>query len=185
MMHESDELTYVVLDVPDPQASSVMAIRKAHADLVRAALAVEITLTESFDPAQSPGQAFTALDDIAQEVPSIEASFAGAHRFPNSDTFVMRLADEAPFHALHRKIASAGLTFLPSSYPFVPHCTLRTRSPVTPEDAAELLATEIPGTMLLDTLSVYTLSRAPTPAGLRCVLRHRTQLRGSAHRTGT
>ncbi len=99
--------------------------------------------------------------------------------FPaNSDTFVMRLADEAPFHALHRKIASAGLTFLPSSYPFVPHCTLRTRSPVTPEDAAELLATEIPGTMLLDTLSVYTLSRAPTPAGLRCVLRHRTQLRG-------
>ena len=83
MMHESDELTYVVLDVPDPQAASVMAIRKAHADLVRAALPVEITLTESFDPAQDPGQAFTALDDIAQEVTSIEASFAGAHRFPN------------------------------------------------------------------------------------------------------
>ncbi len=61
MMHESDELTYVVLDVPDPQAASVTAIRKAHADLVRAALPVEITLTEGFDPAQDPGQAFTAL----------------------------------------------------------------------------------------------------------------------------
>jgi len=178
-MHEPGALSYVVLDVPEPQASAVMSVRKQQGDLFRASLPVEITLTESFDPAQDPSDAFRALDGIAAVIGPIHTHFVAAHRFPGSDTFVMRLADEERFRALREQIVSVGLRFEPSRFAYVPHCTLRTRSPVTAEDARELLATEIPGALTLDTLSVYTLTRAATPAGVQFELRHQVHLAGS------
>lgn len=176
-MHEPGALSYVVLDIPEPQASVVMGIRETHGDLFRAALPVEVTLTDSLDPSQDADEAFMALDAIASATRPIATSFAGAHRFPGSDTFVMRLADDEPFRILRDRIISAGLKFEPpSGYEFIPHCTLRTRSPVTADEADQLLGTEIPGEMVLDTLSVYTLTRASTPAGVECRLRHRARL---------
>jgi len=178
-MHNLGELSYVVLDVPEPQARSVTAIRRAHGDLFRAALPVEVTLTDSLDPEQDAEEAFAALDALAAVAIPIETSFAGAHRFPGSDTFVMRLAADEPFVTLRDRIVGTGIKFEPpSGYDFVPHCTLRTRSPVNPEEAEQLLRTDISGQMTLDTLSVYTLTRASTPAGVACRLRHRVRLAG-------
>ena len=178
-MHNPGELSYVVLDVPQPQASAVMAIRRAHSDLFRAALPVEVTLTDSLDPTQGANEAFAALDGVAAVTPPIETSFAGAHRFPSSDTFVLRVADEEAFVTLRDRIIGTGIKFEPpSGYDFVPHCTLRTRSPVSPEEVEQLVRTDIPGQMTLETLSVYTLTRATTPAGADCQLRHRVRLAG-------
>lgn len=179
MIHEPGALSYVVLDVPEPQASAVMSIRVAHADLFRAALPVEITLTDSFESSQAATEAFAVLDEIGAVTPPIHASFVGAHRFPDSDTFVMRLSDDEPFRVLRDRIVSTGLRFEPSQYEFVPHCTLRTRSPVSPGEADQLLATEIAGRMELGELSLYTLTRAQTPAGVNCTLRHQVRLRGA------
>jgi 2'-5' RNA ligase len=178
MIHEPGALSYVVLDVPEPQASAVMSTRLAHADLFRAALPVEITLTESLEPYQAASEVFAVLDEIGADTLPIGASFTRAHRFPDSDTFVMRLGDEEPIRALRDRIVSTGLRFSPAQYEFVPHCTLRTRSPVSPDDAEQLLATEIPGLMELGHLSLYTLTRADQPPGVNCALRHRVQLRG-------
>ena len=180
MIHEPGALSYVVLDVPEPQASAVMSIRVAHADLFRAALPVEVTLTDSFEPSQAVSEAFAVLDEIGADTPPIYASFAGAHRFPDSETFVMRLSDDEPFRALRDRLMSTSLRFAPSQYEFVAHCTLRTRSPVRPDEAEQLLATEIAGRMELDRLSIYTLMRADTAAGVNCALRHRVRLRGQA-----
>ncbi len=41
------------------------------------------------------------------------------------------------------------------------------------EDARQLLGTEIPGPMVLDRLSIYTLTRATAPSGVSCDLRLR------------
>ena len=179
-MHDPGALTYIVLDVPEPQASAVMSIRRAHRDLFRAALPVEITLTDSIDPLQDPDDAFEALEKVAAESHPIQTSFLNAHRFPDSDTFVMRLADEMPFRDLRTRIILAGIAFHPSEHAFIPHCTLRTRSPVSDEDARQLLGTEIPGPMVLDRLSIYTLTRATAPSGVSCDLRLRLQLEGSS-----
>lgn len=175
-MHDPEALTYVVLDVPEPQASAVMTVRQAHKDLFRAALPVEITLSDTIHPEQDPSEVFGALGTVAAATVPIKTSFLGPHRFPNSDTFVMRLVVDEPFLELRRRIINTGITFLPSEYAFVPHCTLRTRAPVSDEEARQLLATEIHGEMTLNTLSVYTLTRAPTPSGVNCQLRHRLQL---------
>ncbi len=177
-MHDPGSQTYVVLDVPEPQASAVMSVRVAHGDLFRAALPVEITLTNSFAAEQDAGESFAALDRIASDTPAIVTSFVGADRFPNSDVFVMRLDDEASFRRLRERILAQDLAFEPSRFPFVPHCTLRTRAPVSESDATDLLRTSVPGRMLLDTLSVYTLSRASTPGGVDWRLRHRVRLGG-------
>src|ERR687892_385869 len=91
-MHDPRALSYIVLDVPEPQASAVMSIRRTHRDLFRAALPVEITLTDSIDPSQDPRDAFENFETVAAEAQSIRTSFLEAHRFPDSDTFVMRLA---------------------------------------------------------------------------------------------
>jgi len=175
-MHDPGALTYLVLDVPEPQASAVMSIRRAHRDLFRAALPVEITLTDSIDPSQDPDDAFEALEKVAAESHPIQTSFLKAHRFPDSDTFVMRLADEMPFRDLRNRIILTGIAFQPSEYAFVPHCTLRTRSPVSDEDARLLLDTEISGPMMLNSLTIYTLTRADTPSGVSCDLRQRVRL---------
>jgi hypothetical protein len=85
----------------------------------------------------------------------------------------MRLADEMPFRDLRNRISSTGIAFQPSEYAFIPHCTLRTRSPVSDQDARVLLGTEISGQMVLDSLSIYTLTRAATPSGVICDMRRR------------
>jgi len=116
--------------------------------------------------------AFATLDTIAAETAPIEASFGTVRRFPGTDIFVLLLRDEASFHALHQRIATSGLRFERNPFPFEPHCTLRSRSPISEEEAAELLSFRIPGSFVLDTLSVYLLDRLPM------TLLHRVKLAG-------
>jgi 2'-5' RNA ligase len=174
--------TYIVLDVPAPQADQVMAIREHHRDIFRASLPVEITLTGSagvgvLDIAQDPVVAFTRLNEIASETAPIEASFGKVHRFENTDIFVLTLVDEEPFHTLHKKIANSGLSFKDSPFPYKPHCTLRSRSPISESEAAELMSLSIPGVFILDTLSVYQMRRLPM------TLLHKVRLTGASKAT--
>src|SRR6266849_6409101 len=152
-----------------------MAIRKRHRDEFRSSLPAEITLIGSsgvgvFDAAQDPEAAFATLDAVAAETAAIQACFGSVLRFPNTDIFVFTLQDERPLRALHERIAKSGLTFTSSPFPFTPHCTLRSRSPISEEDAAELLSLKVLETFVLDTMSVYLLREPPA------VLLHRIKL---------
>jgi len=171
--------TYVVLDVPALIADQVMAIRKRHRDEFRASLPIEISVSGSsdvgvFDATQDPKVAFGVLDTIASETAPIHASFGEVLRFPNTDIFVLTLEDETPFHALHERISGSGLRFKPGAFPYKPHCTLRSRSPISKKDTAELLSLRITGSFLLDTMSVYMMDKLPM------TLLHRVKLTGDA-----
>ena len=169
--------SYVCLDLPPPVGDAVMAVRRRHRDEFRAALPAEITVAGSggvgvIDPAEDRERVFATLDRIAAETPPIQASFGPVIRFPNTDIFVLSLADPAPVRALHERIARSGLRFRPVPFDFTPHCTLRSRSPVTEEEAADLLAVAIAGGFVLDAISVYMLDQLPM------TLLHRTKLMG-------
>jgi 2'-5' RNA ligase len=169
--------TYAVLDVPSHVADQVMAIRTRHRDELRAALPVEITVIGSsgvgeFKTGQDPAHVFAILDSIAATTPPIRAGFGPVHLFPGTDIFVLTLTDERPFRALHERIAGSGILFQTSSFPFTPHCTLHSRSPILEEDVADLLSVEIADRFLIDTLSVYMLDALP------CTLLHRVSLTG-------
>ena len=82
-------------------------------------------------------------------------------RFPNTDIFVLTLVDETPFRVLQHYLATSGIRFEPSPFPFTPHCTLRSRSPVTEAEASALLSLRITESFVLDTLTAYALAGVP------------------------
>ena len=178
--------TYAVLDLPGPVAGRILEIRRRHRDDFRAALPAEVTLVGSggvgcFAIGQSAHRVFEVLDMIAAQTPPIEAALGQVERFPNSDIFAFRFADESRLQDLHERIAQSGLAFEPNRFPFGPHVTLRSRSPVTEEEAQSVLAERIAEPFVLRDLSVYRLERDPT--GQRpviCRLLHRAQLTGRA-----
>lgn len=158
--------TYICLDIPSPIAEQVMHIRVQQRDTFRAALPVEITVIGSsgvgvFDVTQDEQEAFAILDAIAAETPPIVASFGKVIRFPNTDIFVLTLTDEQPFRDLQQRIAVSSLRFKPSPFPYTPHCTLRSRSPVSEQEADELLSLNVPGKFVIDTMSVYMMDTLP------------------------
>ena len=170
--------TYAVLDVPTPVADLIMAIRRKHDDY-GAKLPVEITVAGStgvgeFEPGQDPAHVFALLDAIAAATAPIRAHFGAVVRVPNTDIFVLTLADERPFRALHERIAASGIRFQLSPFPSAPPCTLRGSSPVSTEEADELFVLRIADGFILDTLSVYMLDRLP------CTRLHRVLLTGNS-----
>jgi hypothetical protein len=155
-------------------------------DALRWSLPAETTVSGSSGTGpiaadEAPMGVIATLDRIAAETAPIRAAFGPARRFPNSDVFYLSFLDEAPLRALHERIARSGLRFQPTPFPFGPHCTLRTRSPVTDDEAAEALAARIDGEFVLDTLSLYDLpARVMSVEGfatLLCLL-HRARLTG-------
>ena len=164
MAFESD--TYICLDVPDPHSSEVMAIRRRHLDEFRSALPVEITVAGSsgvgvIESAQDPAEVFGVINSVAADSAPITARFGEPLRFPGTDIFVLTLEDRVPFEALHARLATSGIRFKPSPHGFFPHCTLRSRSPVTNGEADDLLGTRIEGGFVLSELVLYMLDKLP------------------------
>ncbi len=179
---------YVVLDIPSPFAKRVLAIRERQRDPFRWSLPAETTVSGSNGTGpiatdEDAVRVYRALDRIAAETAPINASFGPVRRFEGSDVFYLSFVDEAPLRTLHERVAKSGLRFSPVPFAFDPHVTVRTRSPVSDADAADLLATRVPGEFTLDTLSLYELPPRTAPlsgfAVLLCLL-HRARLTGHA-----
>jgi 2'-5' RNA ligase len=180
------DYAYIVLDVPSPFAERVIQIREHNGDIFRMSLPAEITLAGSggigmLARDQEPAEVFAKLDRIAAQTPPIRARFGPARRFPGTDTFYLSVMNEAPFHALQQRIAGSGLRFQATPFQFVPHCTLRTRSPVSSQEASDLLQVRVEGEFLIDTMTVYELPLRDPPLRLSVLLClwHRMRLTGS------
>src|SRR5687767_8110826 len=175
--------TYAVLDLPDEVAMEVMEIRRKHKDEFRMALPAETTLVGSgglgcFKVGSSLAEVSETLDRIAAETPPIRTSLDHVVRFPNTDIFVFVFSDDSELRGLQDRIAASGLLFEDNPWPFTPHVTLRSRSPVTEDEAASLLEEKIREPFHLQQLSVYQLAENPSgEARVVCTLLHRTRLR--------
>jgi 2'-5' RNA ligase len=92
-------------------------------------------------------------------------------RFPGSDVFVVQPEDPDSIVTLHERIATCGIEFDPSQFPFVPHCTLtQPANPTsTDPDASEL---QLDAEFTAATLSVYQIETFPL-----LTLRYRGYLR--------
>lgn len=154
-----DNDTFVVLDLPEPFASAVMDVRRRHRDDVRIVLPVEVTMTGSsgvgvFAADQDRGTVFAKLDEIAASTAPIKAQFGAVLHWPPS-LYVFSYEHVEPFHALHERLATSGIRFGPTPFPFTPHTTIRSREGANDEERDELLSLQIPGEFCLDTMSVY------------------------------
>ena len=147
-----DAKTYIVLPVPSPIAEHVMAIRTESQDTFRMALPVEVTVAGSsgmgiIQENQDPEEVFRLVDKVCATTPPIRVRFGPVRRFPGSDIFVVQPINSQPFYQLHQRIATSGIKFGVSPFAYTPHCTLRSRSPVTQIEARRLLKSKITGTV--------------------------------------
>ena len=124
--------TFVCLDLPEPIASEILAIRRRHRDTFRSALPAEITIAGSsgngpLAAGQDPNAVLQTIEAIVAETEPIRTAFASVVRFPATDIFALTLQNESGLRALHDRIATSGIAFRSSPFPFSPHCTLRSR----------------------------------------------------------
>ena len=174
--------TYAVLDLPDAIATKVIEIRRKHDDEFRMALPAETTVVGSgglgcFKVGSSLTEVSETLDRIAAETPPIRTSLHHVVRFPNTDIFVFVFSDDSKLRAFQDRIAASGLHFEDNPWPYTPHVTLRSRSPVTDNEAASLFEETIREPFDLQQLSVYQLVEDPSgEAPVVCTLLHRTRL---------
>jgi hypothetical protein len=171
--------TFVVLDVPQPQAGDIWTIRATNG--FHATEPVTITVAGSsgvgvFSSEQSPPEAFAILDEVAADHVPIRAAFGSVLRFPGTDIFVFTLQPEEPFRQLHQAVVGSGLRFRGNRFPYKPHCTFRTVAPDGDAQLAALLGLSICGTFELRSLSVFGWHLLDN-GELECPLYHRTQLR--------
>jgi 2'-5' RNA ligase len=176
MISMFDKNTYIVLELPEPYASKVHQIRIEQQDEFRASLPNEITLAGSggvgpIAEDQNPEVLFKVVNEIAQATKPFRASFTKPRRFPSTDIVVMELSNEKPFRDLHERLVSSPLKFQESKFPYTPHCTLRSRSPLSDSNFAKLSKLRIDGFFNLDTLAIYSM-----PAPMK--LLHRVKLIG-------
>lgn len=157
---------YFVLYIPAPFCDRVMDVRRSQKDTFFASLPVEITIAGSngvgvVETSQDLPEAYSILDRIAADTEPIETAFGPVTRFSGTDIFALTFENEAPFHTLHQRIVKSGIQFRESPHPFQPHCTLRTRTPVSDADARLLMSIRVPGRFTLEEISVCRLDRPP------------------------
>ena len=163
-----DRNTYIVLELTKPMSSTIHKIRAEQGDDFQASMPNEITVAGSSGVGpiaqdQDPDELFKVIDEIAASTPPITVSFGKAHRFPGTDIVVMKLKDESLVSSLHQRFADSGIKFQDTDFAYEPHCTLRSKSPLTAEEMEELSRLKIEGSFTLQTLSVYAM---PPPGKL-------------------
>lgn len=178
--------TYIVLDLAGPAVTEVRRAREAHGYDFYGALPVEVTVAGSsglgtLAPDQDVLQVFSTLDRIAADTPVIAGRFGSMLRFPDTDIFVLTMEDPQPFLDLHQRIAESDIKFLPSPFPFMPHCTVRGQvvGAASSEEAEELLDLTIDKPFRCEMLSTYTIEAFPLVK-----LRHRGHLGTATSESG-
>lgn len=151
--------TYICLDLPQPQASEVMALRRQHCERLKD-FPPEITITGSSGVGAILPQLYwdrvePQLEAIARESPPIRASLGGMVRFPDTDIFCLSMRDPMPFMALHERLKHSGIAFEPSQFPFFPHCTIRMAGPLTEAETSALFSLTVPGEFVIAELALY------------------------------
>jgi 2'-5' RNA ligase len=163
-----DRNTYIVLDLPEPTASTIHNIRAKLGDDFQASMPNEITIVGSSGVGpiaqdQDPDEFFKIVGVIAASTPPITVSFDKTHRFPGTDIVVMQLKDGTLIRSLHQRFVESGIKFQDTDFTYEPHCTLRSKSPLTDREMEELSRLKIEGDFTLQTLSIY---RMPPPGEL-------------------
>lgn len=174
--------THIVFDAPEPISTKVMALRKKYNDLFRSSLPVEITLTGSsgigvLDQNQNPQHVYDEINNIATRIKPVKTSFGSVIRFPNTDIFVFSLTDEDLVTNLHNELKLSPIKFHNNPFPYKPHCTIRSVSPITIEDEQEIYMNTISDEFILDTISVYSLI-IDNNGKVTLPLHHRVKLTG-------
>jgi 2'-5' RNA ligase len=165
---------FITTELEGELGARVHALQMTFDPKMARALPPHITLTGSSGvgplPADTP---LTLLRDtlvpVATRVAPITLTFGRPERFIGRNIVSLRLDPHGPLRALHEVLATCGLPFGPTRWPFTPHCTLNLYPELTPEKLRQLLAVRIDEPFTVRSLKVYH-TREPQPPTLLLTL---------------
>lgn len=112
---------------------------------------------------------------IAKATPPITLQFGRPERFVQREIVSLRLDPHGPLRKLHEDLKTCGLPFLPSRYPFTPHCTINLYPTLTAANLKAMLMLREEEPFTVHTICVY-LTKEPQPP----TLLFRAKLEGGA-----
>lgn len=112
---------------------------------------------------------------IGASTAPITLCFGPPERFVQREIVSLRLDPHGPLRALHERLKICGLPFMPSRYPFTPHCTINLYPTLTAANLKKMLAVREDEPFTVHTLCVYH-TREPQPP----TLLFKAQLEGGA-----
>jgi len=158
--------TYIVLELPENIKDKIIQIREDNQDEFRASLPAEITVAGSSGvgvlvKGQDEEFVYNKIEEIAKTTSPFKLAFGEVERFAGSDIFAMKLKDETEIRKLHIRLKECGIEYENTKHEYNPHCTLRSRSPVSEEEAIKLHSLIIDDEFIVDTISVYMVDKIP------------------------
>lgn len=102
---------------------------------------------------------------VAASTAPITLRFGPPERFVQREIVSLRLDPHGALRALHERLKTCGLPFLPSRYPFTPHCTINLYPTLTAANLRKMLAVREDEPFTVHTLCVYH-TREPQPPTL-------------------
>lgn len=165
---------FITTELEGELGARVHALQMEFDPKMARALPPHITLTGSSGVGPLPPDTPKALlreklAPVAARVAPITLNFGPPERFIGRNIVSLRLDPHGPLRALHEAIATCGLPFGPTRWPFTPHCTLNLYPELTPEKLRKMLAVRIAEPFTLRTLKVYH-TREPQPPTLLLTL---------------
>lgn len=151
---------FITAELEGELATRIHALQEEFDPKMARALPPHITLTGSSGagplPPDTPVAVIKeALLPIADTTAPITLRFGLPERFVGRNIVSLRLDPHGPLRALHERIKTSGLPFLPARYPFTPHCTLNLYPALTPEKLRRMMAVREDEPFTIRLLHVY------------------------------
>ena len=135
----------LVFDLPlAPWMGDVIRLRAAH-DPIRLRFPIEITVVGSsglgwFSPSIAPSELVRKVRAVAKEFSPFAFRFGTVKCFPNSNVYYLAPLEDKPFRAFQAGLLATDLSFEPTPYRYVPHCTIAQIPQDSPASARDALA---------------------------------------------
>ena len=102
------------------------------------------------------------FDEIAASTPPFEVTAEPPNRFVDTGIVSFPLPARGPLRALHERILTSGLRFLPTRFAFAPHATISYYPDVSREKERALLALKLTAPIRIERLEL-SLTNDPQP----------------------
>jgi hypothetical protein len=121
-----DPATYILLDIPEPLVSQIMAFRRQLQHTERPDIPPGLSGAGPLAEDQDEAYVLAQLEDLVAATAPIRTAFTTTAIFPNTTMVYLAPRDGAPFTTLTERILARGIRTTPDLFMEVaiPHCTV-------------------------------------------------------------
>ncbi len=155
-----DPYTYILLDIPEPLVSQIMAFRRHLHQTSRPDIPPGISGAGPLVEDQDEAYVVAQLEELLPNTAPIRTTFTTTAIFPNTTMVYLAPRDPAPFTTLTDRILARGIRVIPNLFMEVtiPHCTIAWFEELAEPEIVKALRFPVPPEeFVFDTLSMYTI----------------------------